>query len=238
MSSRPLIGVTGQQARARDAQMFLGVLDDSEIDIFFADYAQAVIEAGGLAVYVPYGSDLEMMAAQLDGLLISGGDDINPQLYGHNVQPHTQSSDDLRDSHEIALLQAATAQRLPVVGICRGLQLINVDAGGTLNQHCPDHAFIDGLPGAEVHTVNFEAGTLLHQIYGAAREVNSLHHQKVDQLGSGLKASGQTSDGSVEALEHEELPIVGVQWHPEMMSDRSSDPLFSWLVQVASERNI
>lgn len=237
MSSRPLIGLTGQQVKARDAQMFLGVLDNSAIDIFFADYAQAVIEAGGLPVYVPYGSDVDAVVENLDGVLMTGGDDINPSCYGQQRGPDTQASDDLRDDFEFAILAAAKRKELPLLGICRGLQVLNVATSGTINQHVPEHAFVDGPPDAIVHSVSFDPTSTLFRIYGASLEVNSLHHQSLAEIGSDLVVTGKSEDGSVEALEHRDLPMIGVQWHPEMMQGRAHDPIFTWLVQAATERS-
>lgn len=217
--------------------MFLGVLDDSDIDIFFADYAQAVIEAGGLPVYLPYGSDLDAVVEKLDGVLMTGGDDINPSCYGHQHGPDTQASDDLRDSFEFATLAAAKRQELPLLGICRGLQVLNVAASGTINQHVPEHAFVDGPPDAIVHSVSFDPASTLFQIYGPTLEVNSLHHQSLAEIGGDLVVTGKSEDGSVEALEHRDLPMIGVQWHPEMMEGRATDPIFTWLVQAAAERS-
>ncbi|WP_419914119.1 gamma-glutamyl-gamma-aminobutyrate hydrolase family protein [Candidatus Poriferisodalis sp.] len=140
----------------------------------------------------------------------------------------------LRDAFEIALLDAAVNSGLPVLGICRGPQLINIAAGGTLHQHLPEHAATDGPPDATPHTVITVEGSQLHRMYGPEVAVNSLHHQAVDQLGDGYIATAHSPDGIIEGIEHAELPILAVQWHPELMTGALADPCFRWLVDNAS----
>ena len=140
----------------------------------------------------------------------------------------------LRDAFEIALLDAAVNSGLPVLGICRGPQLINIAAGGTLHQHLPQHAATDGPPDATPHTVTTTEGSQLREMYGPEVAVNSLHHQAVDQLGDGYIATARSTDGIIEGIEHTELPILAVQWHPELMTEALTDPCFSWLVERAS----
>ncbi len=112
--------------------------------------------------------------------------------------------------------------------------MINVHAGGTLHQHVPAHTFTD--PVGETHVVNFADGSALASMYGASREVNSLHHQSAATLGAGLMATGTAGDTGIEAIEHDSLPVLAVQWHPEMVASRPRDPLFAWLVDAASQR--
>ena len=140
----------------------------------------------------------------------------------------------LRDAFEIALLDAAVNSGLPVLGICRGPQLINIAAGGTLHQHLPEHAATDGPPDATPHTVITVEGSQLREMYGPEVAVNSLHHQAVDQLGDGYIATAHSPDGIIEGIEHAELPILAVQWHPELMTEALADPCFRWLVDNAS----
>ena len=140
----------------------------------------------------------------------------------------------LRDAFEIALLDAAVNSGLPVLGICRGPQLINIAAGGTLHQHLPEHAATDGPPDATPHTVITVEGSQLREMYGPEVAVNSLHHQAVDQLGDGYIATAHSPDGIIEGIEHAELPILAVQWHPELMTGALADPCFRWLVDNAS----
>ncbi len=139
----------------------------------------------------------------------------------------------LRDAFEIALLDAAVNSGLPVLGICRGPQLINIAAGGTLHQHLPEHAATEGPPDATPHTVTTTEGSQLREMYGPEVAVNSLHHQAVDRLGDGYIATAHSPDGIIEGIEHTELPILAVQWHPELMTEALADPCFGWLVEHA-----
>lgn len=233
MSSRPLIGVTGSRFAGNQIVDNLNALAKSPIDVFYADYSQAVVEAGGLPVHLPIDADPAGLVARLDGLLLTGGWDIDPARYGEVAEPQVQMSAPERDAFELALLDAAHAAATPTAGVCRGLQIINVHAGGTLHQHVPSHTYTD--PVDETHEVAFADGSTLADLYGSSRAVNSLHHQTVAHLGHSFRATGTTAGGDVEAIEHDSLPVLAVQWHPEMLPTRATDPLFSWLVGAASE---
>lgn len=217
----------------RDLVRNLDVLGSSPIDVFYADYSQAVIDAGGLPVFLPLDVDPADVIERLDGILVTGGDDIDPARYGADRDPQTQPSEPTRDTQELALLDVAVAARTPVLGICRGIQLVNVHAGGTLHQHVPEHAFLDEAGSVEQHEIELEAGSVLAGLYGERRRVNSLHHQSIDRIGRSLRTTARSTDGGVEGLEHETLPIVAVQWHPEMLTTASTDPIFAWLVRSA-----
>lgn len=232
--TRPLIGLTGARMHGRDIARNLDVLSGSPVDIFYADYAQAVIAAGGMPVFLPIDLDPADAIEKLDGLLLSGGNDIAPERYGATIEANTQPPEPTRDTYEFALLDTAASRSLPTLGICRGLQLVNVHAGGTLRQHVPEHAFTDQPGSVEQHVVALEADSVLANLYGSSHPVNSLHHQSVDQVGANLRVTASTDDGGVEGVEHTDLPIVAVQWHPEMMSTAASDPIFAWLVNRAS----
>ena len=139
-----------------------------------------------------------------------------------------------RDELEFQLLKGADEAGIPVLGICRGIQVMNVHAGGTLHQHEPKHSRYDLGTTAEVHEVSFDEGSLAAHIYGESRTVNSLHHQTVDEVAPRFTVSGRSPDGSVEVIETSDRLWLGVQWHPEMMLERDSDPVFRWLVHAAS----
>jgi len=230
---RPLIGLTGGRVLGRDIARNLDVLFDSPIDIFYADYSQAVIAAGGIPVFLPLDLDPAAVVDRIDGLLVTGGDDIAPGRYGAEAVAQTHPPEPTRDDFELAVLDRAYERELPTLGICRGLQLVNVHAGGTLHQHVPEHAYLDEPGSVEQHKVAIEDGSVLADLYGPAKAVNSLHHQSVDQLGEGLRVTASTNDGGVEGLEHNDLPVVAVQWHPEMLPTAATDPIFSWLVTAA-----
>ena len=123
-----------------------------------------------------------------------------------------------------------------MLGVCRGLQLLNVATGGTLHQHVPDHSRFDVAPDSLVHPVEFAADSELARMYGPRAEVNSLHHQTIDRLGEGWRVTASDpTDGTVEGVEHERLPMIAIQWHPEMLATRDSDPVFAWLVARAAQ---
>ena len=184
---------------------------------------------------LPVDADPRELVDRLDGVVLSGGADIGTERYGHEPQTDLFPPEARRDDFELALLDRAVERSLPVLGICRGLQLINVHAGGTLNQDVPPHSRFDVAPDTEVHPVEFVEGSILHNLYGDTRKVNSLHHQTVRDLAPGLRVTGRADD-TIEALESDDGCLVGVQWHPEMMRSRDNDPIFRWLVEAASAR--
>ena len=173
-------------------------------------YEDAVTACGGEPVCLMYPE----ISTEYDGLLLCGGGDIDPVRYGQeNIGSKNIVSE--RDENEIALAKAFIAAGKPVLGICRGHQLINVVLGGTLHQHvstAEDHS----APGDAVHTVTAVGESYLSECYGEHFFVNSAHHQAIDVLGEGLRVTLiSDSDNIVEAVEHETLPVFGVQWHPE-----------------------
>ncbi|MGE4275595.1 MAG: gamma-glutamyl-gamma-aminobutyrate hydrolase family protein [Lawsonibacter sp.] len=179
------------------------------------NYCQAVRGAGGLPVagYAP-APDLSCQ-----GLLLCGGGDIAPARFGQESRG-SQPPDPTRDQAELELFQAFARAGKPILGICRGIQLINVALGGTLLQDLPQEVrpFHSGPDSDLVHPIRALEGSLLHRLYGAVFPVNSAHHQVVDRLGAGLYATAWTESGVAEAIEHESLPILAVQFHPERMS--------------------
>ncbi len=191
-------------------------------------YLAMVREAGGLAVMLPpdapeYAPEL---LATLDGLVISGGHDVNPALYGQPPGPHTGAPVNDRDAWEAGLLRAALAAGLPLLGICRGMQLLNVVRGGSLVQHLPAlpgrHGHVSDTPGRYgSHPVLPVPGTLLAGLLPEpVLDVPTQHHQAVDRLGEGLVVAARAEDGTVEAVEAvEDGFTLGVQWHPEQGED-------------------
>lgn len=229
----PLIGLPGRRKKGRQLAGGLESMADFDIDMYFADYARGIIDAGGLPVHIPLDVDAAALIDRLDGLLLTGGADMNPSTYGAELAGST-GIEDIRDASELAFLDGALDRDLPVLGICRGLQVINVHAGGTLHQDIPPHGRFTEPPSMIAHDVVFEAGTTVADLYGERQEVNSLHHQTVDRLGDGLIVSGRAPDGTIEAIEAAGKPVLAVQWHPEMLPTRATDPAFAWLVDAAS----
>jgi putative glutamine amidotransferase len=230
----PLIGLTGRRKTGAQFKNGMEVLDHLEGDWFYADYARGILEAGGLPVYLPLDADPNVFAQHLDGILLTGGADVAPATYGALPETDEFPPEPQRDGFEQDLLTGAIQARIPVLGICRGLQIINVHAGGTLHQHIPEHGVFDKHPGTISHNIEITKDSVLESIYGSSLPVNSLHHQTVDKVGAGLAVTARGIDNTVEALEHRELPIVAVQWHPEMLATRSSDPIFGWMVDAAT----
>jgi putative glutamine amidotransferase len=209
------------------------------------DYVRAVQSAGGLALMIPPDPRLEEnpweALDRVDGLLLAGGVDIDPAAYGATPHPTTLNVVPERDRCEIALTRAAIERDMPVLGICRGMQLINVALGGTLHQHLPelvgheDHRRNPGSFENSQHDVRLEPGSLAARAATEEQHVtHSHHHQAVDQLGDGLLATGHsTLDDLVETIE---LPrnrfVLGVQWHPEA---NASSPVVGALVEHARQ---
>ena len=232
---RPLIGLTGRRKSAASIVGTPESLRGLEGDWYYADYARGVMEAGGLPVHLPLDADPRWFDGYLDGIVLSGGADVDPLHYGAQPDPETVGVEPERDDFELRLVGMAIESETPVLGVCRGLQILNVATGGSLHQHVPDHARYDVGPDRLVHEVDFVAGSELARIYGPRADVNSLHHQTVDRLGDGWTVTAHDpTDGTVEGFEHERLPIIAIQWHPEMLATRGSDPAFAWIVDAAA----
>lgn len=235
---RPLIGITGRRwPIAALGDRFPVGYHDACFDLHVVDYSAAVAAAGGLPVQLSPDADPEALAARLDGIIFSGGADLHPDRYGAAADPRLGAVEPDRDGFEFALLEAAMHVRRPLLGICRGHQLLNVWAGGTLLQHVELEQG-DGHPrfgehrGERSHPVRLTRGSLAHRLYGEETAVNSLHHQVVDVVGADLLVSGRSPDGTVEALEHPRLPVLSVQWHPEALDP--PDPSIAWVVAEAA----
>jgi putative glutamine amidotransferase len=229
----PLIGLPGRRKRAVEISGFPEMMANSDVDLYMADYARGVIEAGGIPVHIPIDVDPAAVGERLDGIVLPGGTDIDPILYGAEPDPELLPLEPERDDLELALLSAALEAEVPVLGICRGIQVLNVHQGGTLHQHVPEHGRFDLPIDSTIHQVSFAEGSTLHDLYGPSAQVNSLHHQTVADLGRGLTISARSEDGTIEGLEMGDH-VVAVQWHPEMMPTRPTDPIFGWLVSRAS----
>jgi len=211
-NARPVIGLTTD---TRDVDFVAAVIRSATVG---QDYVRAVWEAGGVPVLLP---TLDPAAAALmleacHGLLLIGGGDVDPALYGEAAHPRTGGIDGDRDVFELAMVRAAIERELPVLGVCRGAQLINVALGGSLRQDVVSDAGNHWSGFEPAHPVHLEPGSLLSMIYERTElKVNSLHHQAVARPGEGLRPTAWSPDLVVEAVEHEANWIVGVQWHPE-----------------------
>lgn len=191
-------------------------------------YADALLLVGVEPVLVSPDTPAELDG--LNALLVSGGGDLNPALYGQSPDPQTQPPDDQRDLLETRLLAQALDRDLPVLAICRGMQLFNVFHNGTLVQHLEGHSVRSADPALPVHDVHVEPGTKLAAVLGSGDfPVNSRHHQAVGEVGRGLEVSAHSPDGVIEAMERADRRfVVAVQWHPEdqVRSDPAQKRLF------------
>jgi putative glutamine amidotransferase len=225
---RPIIGITTYVEPAS-----WGVWHDLDTTLVPHDYTEAVTRAGGRAVLVPPDdADTDVLRA-LDGLVLSGGADVDPARYGAPREPLTDTRP-ARDAAELPLVRAALAADLPVLGICRGIQVLAVAAGGTLHQHLPDvlgherHRPAPAVYGT--HEARFTPGSRIAALMGDDRKVHCYHHQGVADPGS-LSVTGRAEDGTIEAVEDPAHRFVlGVQWHPELTRDQR---LFGALVAAA-----
>jgi len=234
----PTIGICAAVERARWSHW------DDEVALVPLSYVRAVQLAGGLALIVAPDDEVAEQPAELldklDALIMIGGADVDPASYGATPDPHTGATRPERDRFELALAYGAMERDMPLLGICRGGQMLNVACGGTLIQHLPDVVGDDHhleTPGTfSEHEVELEAGSLAARAAGAERiAVRSHHHQAVDELGEGLKATGHAlPDAIVEAVEHPDHDFaLGVLWHPEA-DERSK--IVAALVHAAEPR--
>jgi putative glutamine amidotransferase len=216
------------------------------MDYTFSDYSQAILHAGGAALILPTAQDRKSLEAILNvvqGLILSGGPDIHPLRYGEEPIAGLGEVDEALDQMELLAAAMAIAKNLPVLGICRGIQVLNVTLGGTLYQDITSQ-IPEGIchtpktdKAVNTHTVRIEPGSRLHKLVGRQEIwVNGKHHQAIKDLAPGLVASARSKDGVIEAVE---LPAkrfaVGVQWHPEgtWREDACSQKLFSAFVKAA-----
>jgi len=221
-AARPNIGVTAATERVS-----YGLWEEIPAIISPARYVQAVQRAGGRPILLPPdpedAEDPSGVFDLLDALIITGGaGDLDPALYGEEPHPETGPVQEERDAYELALVRGALVRELPILGICRGMQVLNVAYGGTIEQHLPDalgHEEHRHTPGTFAdHVVRLDPGSLAAHAAGAERTpVKSHHHQGIKEVGSGLKVTGWAAeDDAVEALEDPSCPFVlGVLWHPE-----------------------
>ena len=207
-------------------------------------YETAITQCGGIAVshYLP------PLDESCDGLLLCGGNDVSPKFYGQeNTDCH--ELDEKRDEIELQLIKIYAEAHKPILGICRGQQILNVAFGGDLYQDIGEvqrffHCNWEG-PADKIHPIRIQDGTIMNGLYRKWATVNTYHHQAIHHLGNGLKAAAWSESGIIEAIEHESLPILGVQWHPERMSflRRRADTVdgasvFRWFLAAAGKNDM
>ena len=245
MARRPLIVITaGRQNRAAERSAVQEVFTGCPMD-----YVDAVLRAGGTPLILPRFFETEVLAAAVraaQGVLLTGGGDIVSLAYEQEPHPASRYQDPVRDRMEMEVLRLATERGLPILGVCRGLQVLNVFCGGTLIQDIPSQ-----VPGALQHythsvapiagqTVDVEPETLLARLWGTATAtINSYHHQAIQDLGEGLRVNCRARDGVIEGVEAGDgRPVLAVQFHPEELAAEQArhQGLFGWLVREADIR--
>ena len=227
---KPVVGITTYLTRAAWGAW------DMDAALIPADYVRAVERSGGAPLLVPPGADVDVTLAVVDGLIFSGGSDLDPRLYGDDAHPETNGVVRERDDFELELMRAALARDVPVLAICRGSQMLNVALGGGIEQHVPDRVGTDvhkQTAGVFAeHGVDVSPDTRLGELLCDRQEVKSHHHQGFGELGDGLREAARAPDGTIEALEDPSRRFtLGVLWHPEAGEDAA---LFDALVEAAS----
>jgi putative glutamine amidotransferase len=235
---RPLIGVTTSELRSSTAGTLRrhGEPPHAEMALGMT-YLRAIEAVGGIPVVLPPLGDAVLYLDRLDGVCLSGGPDLDPDAYGaHDRHAELGPTEPGLDAFELSLARAADARGIPILGVCRGAQALNVARGGTLHQHVPGHRQTEPAT-ATTHSVHVEPGTRIAQLVGTRPlRVNSFHHQAVDELGDGLLAVAHSADGTIEAIE---APgpgfVLGVQWHAEGLAEVPRHrALFEALVAAAA----
>ncbi|MBU1636144.1 gamma-glutamyl-gamma-aminobutyrate hydrolase family protein [bacterium] len=237
---RPLIGLISGYAPPDKSRKFS---QGNSINSVELNYSLCIEKGGGLPVLIPYIKEdegLTQFCSQLDGLLLVGGDDVDPARYDQEMLPTKYPPVPERDTFEERFLKHFLQTGKPVLGICRGIQLLNVHFGGSLIQDLPHqmsivHHMQEAGSSLIAHMVTVKPDSLIARLLGPEPiEVNSFHHQCVDRIGDGLKAVGYSEEGIVEVIEHESHPFcLAVQWHPERMQyDERQMKLFSGFVEA------
>lgn len=234
---RPVVGICARTAPVT----LLGF--DVTVSLTFQRHVDLIVSAGCIPVLLPVLPGVEDSVGQLDGLLVPGGADVDPALYGGTAHPTTRTGDPAAEAAELALLKEALDAGLPVLAVCRGVQLLNVHRGGTLHQHLPDVTGDDGHrpEGAfELgrHRLDLKRGSRIAEIFGDdPPETCCHHHQAIDRIGTGLTATAWAPDGVIEAVEAVDHPFaIGVQWEAERTGDERLHQALAEAARHASPR--
>ena len=239
---RPLIGVTTSEVRRGDLATLRRHGEPPQHEMALGlTYMRAVELAGGVPVVLPplEAGAMRTLLTRLDGVCLSGGPDLDPAAYGARAHAALGPTEPALDRFELELARAADAAGMPLLGVCRGAQSLNVARGGTLHQHIEGHRQAE-LATQPTHAVRIAARSNAARILGAnSAHVNSFHHQAADTLGDGLVATAWAADGTIEALEDPGHPfLLGVQWHAETLLDEPGQlALFAALVEAAGRRS-
>lgn len=240
---KPLIGITCNYSK-KDLGEVTGVgITGQEWILIATDYVKSIERAGGIPLLIPFTDHIETtleLAKRCDGILITGGDDVDPTLYGEDVSFRTTHLEPRRDRQEAALMKELLFNtEIPLLGICRGCQIINVMAGGTLHQDLTSqelyHVMLAASHDAFAHKVNIKAGSILESIIGSSTILtNSYHHQSVKDVAPGFEIIASTADGVTEAIQKQgDRFVLGVQWHPEMTQSCSTNQkIFEAFIQA------
>jgi gamma-glutamyl-gamma-aminobutyrate hydrolase PuuD len=205
-------------------------------------FGELVGAAGGVAVVADASADPEALAERVDAVVVNGGIDVGAATYGATAHAQADAADERRDSFELALVRAAVDSGVPVLGVCRGMHVLNIALGGTLFQHLPDVTtqdhYVRDPCDAPAHAIAMEPGSVIAAALGASEaEVNSVHHQGLDRVADVLSVTARAADGTAEAVEDETGRLLGVQWHPEFLAAEYAESqvgVFSALVQAAT----
>ncbi|MGH8978892.1 MAG: gamma-glutamyl-gamma-aminobutyrate hydrolase family protein [Acidimicrobiia bacterium] len=234
----PLVAMTGRRLGKRDRWPYTGAA------ALPRGYLDAVRRAGGLPLVAVPNGDLRPVLDRVDALVLTGGPDLDPDMYGEAPHPTVYGVDRSVDEAEIAVARDAIDREIPVLAICRGMQVLNVALGGTLHQHIADRPGIEGhgrpgeADGGDQQEIAVEPGSLLAGVFGATRVIGSCHHhQAVAKLGDGLQVTATARDGIIEGLGLGGRWLLAVQWHPEDTADTDlmQQRLFDALVERARD---
>lgn len=239
----PVIGIVGNVMTIEKGS-FLGLerafLNDA--------YISAVLEAGGIPIMLPIIDDLSLISSQIsccDGIILSGGQDIHPKFYSEPQHKHLGDVDSRIDKYQLEVARTAIEMDIPLLGICKGMQIINVATGGTLYQDLEEmNTYLlkhlqSGKTFETSHDINIDKDSTLYKLFGETLDVNSYHHQAVKKLGAGLKITSTSTDGVIESIEmNNKRLVLGVQWHPELLVAKNKDitRLFKHLIDKSKNK--